>query len=248
MHLPKEVALAERVPLALAYRARRAGRLARGAAGRVRRRAEAATERLARADRSVATGTVALTFDDGPQPGSTDRVLDALAELQVRATFFCVGKNARAHPQLVRRIDAEGHAIGSHSMTHPHPRALSLRQLAAEYADGRAVIEDILGRAVPLFRPPHGHLNPASAFLIRRQGLQPWLWSVDPTDWRPGISTAQITSVAVRAGSGDVVLFHDWVEQPWAPAALDRSATIGSLPMIVADLRRRGLTFVPVRP
>jgi peptidoglycan/xylan/chitin deacetylase (PgdA/CDA1 family) len=206
-----------------------------------------ATERLAGVNRQVANGTVALTFDDGPKPGSTDRVLDTLARLDVRATFFCVGKNARSHPALLRRIADEGHTIGSHSLTHPHPRETGLRSLAAEYAHGRAAVEDVLSRSVPLFRPPHGHLNPVSAALVRRLGLQPWLWSVDPTDWRPGIATAEITATATQAASGDVVLFHDWVEQPFGPAALDRSATVDSLPIVVAAVRRRGLTLVTVQ-
>lgn len=231
---------------ALAYHGRHVRWRAQGAVGRARRGWDSVGERLAGVNRCVAGGTVALTFDDGPHRGSTDRVLDVLAELAVPATFFCVGKNARAHPDLLRRIEAEGHAIGSHSLTHPHPRETALGALTADYAQGRAAVEDVLGREVLLFRPPHGHLNPASAVMVRRLGLQPWLWSVDPTDWRPGVSTEEVTAVASEAGSRDVVLFHDWVEQPFGPAALDRSATIESLPSVVRDVRRRALTFVRV--
>ncbi len=80
--------------------------------------------------------------------------------------------------------------------------------------------------------------------MVRRLGLQPWLWSVDPQDWRPGVTSADIVSVTAGAQSGDVILLHDWVEQPWAPDALDRSATIDALPEIVRTVRGRGLRFV----
>ncbi len=79
--------------------------------------------------------------------------------------------------------------------------------------------------------------------MIRRQGLKPWLWNRDPQDWRPGATVSEITAVASRVGSGDVVLLHDWVEQPLTPAALDRSATIAALPTVIRDVRDRGLVF-----
>jgi peptidoglycan/xylan/chitin deacetylase (PgdA/CDA1 family) len=198
---------------------------------------------VAQAHRRVDHGAAMLTFDDGPMPGSTDRVLDVLAELDVKATFFCVGKNARAHPGLVRRIRAEGHAVGSHSYSHPHPRETALRTLARDYAQGRDAVAEALGEDTRLFRPPHGHLGFASAAVLRDQGLLPWLWSVDPEDWRPGATREHVTFVAGQAGAGDVVLLHDWIEQPWAPEALDRSSTVRSLPDIAAAIRGRGLVL-----
>ncbi|GAB4082274.1 polysaccharide deacetylase family protein [Modestobacter muralis] len=202
-----------------------------------------AVESIGRVERRVGPGEVALTFDDGPHPDSTPRVLDRLAELGVVATFFCVGRNAAAHPAIVRRALAEGHAVGSHSSTHPHPAELGIRPLTEEYDDGRAAVTAAAGSEVDLFRPPHGHLTTRSAAMVRRRALRPWLWTVDPTDWRPGITTAKVAAVASAATSGDVVLMHDWIEQPWAPEALDRSATIDALPAIVRSVRARGLTF-----
>ncbi|WP_448614625.1 polysaccharide deacetylase family protein [Modestobacter sp. URMC 112] len=194
--------------------------------------------------RRVPGGAVALTFDDGPHPDSTPRVLDVLRRLDVQATFFCVGRNARDHPALVHRALDEGHAIGSHSWSHPHPAETPRRRLSLEYSDGREAVASVVGRDVPLFRPPHGHLSVGDALLMRRQRLVTWLWTVDPEDWRPGVSSSDIVSVASRAGSGDVVLLHDWVEQPWAPQALDRSATVKALPAIVEAVTGRGLHFV----
>ncbi|MCZ2830866.1 polysaccharide deacetylase family protein [Modestobacter sp. VKM Ac-2986] len=217
--------------------------IAGGIGRRARRARWSVVESIGRVERRVGAGEVALTFDDGPHPDSTPRVLDRLGELGVVATFFCVGRNATAHPEIVRRALAEGHAVGSHSGTHPDPAELGIGPLAGEYRDGRAAVTAVVGREVPLFRPPHGHLTPRSAAMVRRQSLRPWLWTVDPTDWRPGVTAAEVAAVATSAVSGDVVLMHDWVEQPWAPEALDRSATIEALPAVVRSARDRGLVF-----
>jgi len=198
---------------------------------------------IARTQRHAGPGAVALTFDDGPHPGSTDRILDVLGELEVKATFFCVGTNVRAYPDLVRRMQNEGHAIGSHSHTHPYPAETALRQLAQDYRQGREALAQVVGKRTSLFRPPHGHLGWASAGVLRQLGLVPWLWSVDPEDWRPGATREHITAVGARATSGDVVLLHDWIEQPWSPEALDRSATIGAIADMVAQIRSRGLVL-----
>jgi peptidoglycan/xylan/chitin deacetylase (PgdA/CDA1 family) len=198
---------------------------------------------LAGATRHTTPGTVALTFDDGPRPGSTDRVLDVLAALDVRATFFCVGRNAERHPGLVRRARQEGHAVGSHSLTHPDPEVTPLLALAADYARGRAAVEDALGEPVPLFRPPRGYLDLPRAAQLRLRRTAPSLWSVDPQDWHPDAGRAGIVEVAGQAAGGDVVLLHDWVEQPWGARALDRSPTIDALPEVVAAVRRRGLVL-----
>jgi peptidoglycan/xylan/chitin deacetylase (PgdA/CDA1 family) len=219
-------------------------RVAAGGVRRLRHVRPFTVEAIARARHRVPSGCVALTFDDGPHPQYTAAVLDVLAEMEVKATFFCVGRNAYSHPQLIRHALAEGHAIGSHSMTHPHPAEISAQRAAEEYAAGRRAVTAVAGRAISLFRPPHGHMNLAHAIAMRRTSLQPWLWTVDPEDWRPGASRDAITATAGRAESGDVILLHDWVEQPWAPAALNRSATVGALPGIVRALRNKGLRFI----
>jgi peptidoglycan-N-acetylglucosamine deacetylase len=191
-------------------------------------------------------GCVALTFDDGPNPEFTLPLLDLLGALEVTATFFCVGANVAKHPAICRAIEAAGHTVGSHSMTHRHPARLSAREVTADYRLGRDVIEDTLGHAVPLFRPPHGYLSVASAFMLRREGFEPWIWTIDPQDWVPGAQTDDLVNTAGRAGSSDVVLLHDWIEEPLAPAALDRSATLVAVPRVVEAVRSRGLRFATV--
>ena len=222
--------------------------LARGLSHRRRHAESAITGRLARAARRVPEGFVALTFDDGPHPSSTGRVLDVLAELDVRATFFCVGRNAQQHPELVERTLAEGHVVGSHSFSHPHPADIPLAELDRDYREGRRTVASVTGLDTPLFRPPHGHLGYRSAVIVRRQAVTTWLWTVDPQDWRPGVTRAEVASLSGAAGSGDVILLHDWVEQPCAPEALDRSATVEALPEVVRMVQERGLHFTTLQP
>jgi peptidoglycan/xylan/chitin deacetylase (PgdA/CDA1 family) len=184
---------------------------------------------------------VALTFDDGPMPGTTGAVLDALADLGVRATFFCVGRNAERHPALLQRILSEGHAVGSHSHTHAPAGAQSPRRLAEDYVVGRRAVEDAAGRRVALFRPPYGLLTPATIRTMRT--CDTWTWSVDPADWRGDADVATITAALRDVDGGDVVLMHDWLE-PQVPHSGDRSATITSVRALVGRLVAAGVPLV----
>jgi peptidoglycan-N-acetylglucosamine deacetylase len=205
---------------------------------RVLRACARATDRL-----PPGTGEVALTFDDGPHPEWTPQVLDLLTASGVRATFFVVGYRARQYPELVRRIRQEGHVLGSHSGTHPDARRLGLRQLHRDYAEGRAALEAAIGERVALFRPPNGTLDAKGVAVIRRLGLLPRLWTIDPQDWHPDTTTADIVARCAAAGVGDIVLLHDGLERPLAPRALDRSATVSALPQVISAFRERGLSF-----
>jgi peptidoglycan/xylan/chitin deacetylase (PgdA/CDA1 family) len=190
------------------------------------------------------TGAVALTFDDGPDPVSTPLVLDALGRLGATATFFCVGDHATAHPELVARMVGEGHAVGSHSSSHPDLSALTVRERVRELRKGRAQVERALGRRTRLFRPPSGHAGPLTLLAMRLAGVKGWLWSVDPKDYRPAVSAEDIAGAVAGIGSGDIVLLHDTVCRPLAPASLDRSSTVDALDAIVAMVRDRGLELV----
>ena len=117
---------------------------------------------------------VALTFDDGPDPQRTPAVLDLLARQGVRATFFVVGARAEAHPELVRRMVAEGHVVGNHSYTHSWRFPLrSLGRTMEELCRTGEVLHRITGRQPRLFRPPFGVTNPTIARAVRRLGLDP---------------------------------------------------------------------------
>ena len=217
---------------------RRTARTLKGAASR----ATVATVR-ARYGLPVADGAVALTFDDGPHPDFAPAYLDELRRLGIVATFFVVGHRARARPDLVRRALDEGHAVGSHSDTHPEPWTVPLRTLSRDYRRGRQAAEQALGRRVRLFRPPKGYLDGAGAAAMIGAGVRPWLWTVDPEDWQPDVTTAEIVAGLDGLTGGDVVLLHDAIEGPLAPSALDRSATLAALPAIAELAASRGLRF-----
>ena len=188
-------------------------------------------------------GKIALTFDDGPTSGSTERVLDALAKARAAATFFVVGENARKHPDLLRRIHAEGHLVANHTLSHSHygvMRTLPYWRREIHEADG--IIEGILGLRPALFRPPMGVKTWHTARAARELGHTVITWSHRAIDGIPTTST-RIVGRLKDAADGAILLLHDGVE-PHAPHH-DRSATVGAVIPLIESLRARGLT--PVR-
>lgn len=200
--------------------------------------------RIAGAPYHLGTRHVALTFDDGPHPRFTNEVLDLLAVHGVPATFFLVGRNASRHPEVVARIVAEGHAVASHSMTHPVPWALPRPALLRDYRDGRNAVSDVAGRDVRLFRPPKGYYDLRGGARARVDRSQPYLWSVDAADWEPGLTGEVIAERLGDPSPGDIVLLHDAIEGPWAPDCLDRSAMVRGLGLFLRRARDVGTSFV----
>ena len=184
---------------------------------------------------------VALTFDDGPSPSETPRILALLRRLHVRATFFVIGYLVERYPQLVALERREGMAIGNHAYNHPEVPSfaeLPWQLMKDEIALGAQSLAR-LGIRAQLLRPPGGSFSPAVVRTAEALGERVVLWSVDPSDWRPGVTARQIASRvlgAVRPGS--IVILHD--------GGGDRSATIGALPVIVKGIRQRGLRLVEI--
>jgi peptidoglycan/xylan/chitin deacetylase (PgdA/CDA1 family) len=184
--------------------------------------------------RGPASGNaVCLTFDDGPHPEHTPRVLDVLKQARVPATFFLIGERAERHPDLVRRIAAEGHVLGHHTFTHGDPSRTSARQVREEVRRTGEVLVSLTGREPTLFRPPLGKVTAAKLFGLWRDGQTVVLWSVDPKD------SARRSEEEVRdwfdrhpLQGGDIVLLHD-----------DRPHAAAILPGLIERTRKRGLTF-----
>ena len=186
---------------------------------------------------------VALTFDDGPHPEHTARVLDLLRDAGVRATFFVVGEKAERHPDVVRRMVREGHAVGTHS--YSHDRFLSSRspkRIERDLVRSLDVLEGLTGKRPTLFRPPVGHSTPRLASVVRKLGLDVVGWTERGLD---GLRTARSDRVAARLTGaledGAILLLHDAAERDdFVPASLD------ALPLVLANMRERGLEGVTV--
>ncbi|MCC6660296.1 MAG: polysaccharide deacetylase family protein [Phycisphaerales bacterium] len=187
-------------------------------------------------------GRVALTFDDGPWPGSTEPILAMLAAAGARATFFVIGRYAAARPELLRRIHAEGHQLANH--TYDHHRAGMFGSPAYWESQVRRTddaIARITGSPPRLFRAPMGFKSPLLAAAIRRTGHTVIAWSCKSRD---GITTTpgRIVRNVARAAAGDIILLHDGRD----PASRrDVSPTAAALPEVLRDLRARALH--PVR-
>jgi peptidoglycan/xylan/chitin deacetylase (PgdA/CDA1 family) len=186
---------------------------------------------------------VALTFDDGPTAGATDRVLDQLGELEVKAAFFVIGRNVEREPDLLRRIVAEGHLVGNH--TYDHSRWASMGRgdyWRRQIGKTDAAIEQVLGRRPRLFRPPIGHKTPYTMAAARENGHVVVTWSIRAWDGVPTTAGRIIEHVTPRCQAGSIVVLHDGVE-PRRPR--DPSATLAAIKPLVLALRQRGLE--PVR-
>jgi peptidoglycan/xylan/chitin deacetylase (PgdA/CDA1 family) len=128
---------------------------------------------------------LALTFDDGPNPVATPRLLEVLARHNARATFFLIGEHVQREPVLTREILAAGHVIGNHTQTHPWLPRHSNAFIRSEIRGGHETLQQTLGEAVTLFRPPHGARRPAVLRAARELGMQTVLWNLILGDWHP---------------------------------------------------------------
>jgi peptidoglycan/xylan/chitin deacetylase (PgdA/CDA1 family) len=189
---------------------------------------------------STAGREVALTFDDGPNPRATPRILDTLRELGLHATFFMLGRHVERWPQLARRVAEEGHGIGNHGYHHRRLHARGPAYTRLDMQLGTQVIGEATGVAPPYFRAPHGFRNPWVGGIARELGQRVvgWTLGVWDTD-RPG---ADVIAQRVRRGArpGCIVLLHDGDA---CDADGDRLQTADALPLIIRDLRASGFRF-----
>ncbi|MEJ2862419.1 bifunctional polysaccharide deacetylase/glycosyltransferase family 2 protein [Actinomycetospora flava] len=187
--------------------------------------------------------TVALTFDDGPDPTWTPRVLEVLRRHQVPATFFVVGSNAARHPDLLRDIRAAGSEVGLHTFTHPDLSQASDLRIDRELTETQLVIEGATGESSYLLRPPYSSTADAvTADALRsfeaagRDGYVTVLSDTDSRDWeRPGVD-AIVRNAQPANGAGGIVLLHD--------AGGDRSQTVAALDRLIPELQAQGYRFV----
>lgn len=179
---------------------------------------------------------VAITFDDGPHPQNTPRLLDILRARNVKATFYVIGRSVDLYPNIVRRTVAEGHEIGNHTHTHRLLSKLGNDDVRQEISRCRDAIVRAAGVQPRTMRPPYGGMLQAQRELVYNEFGNPCiLWSVDPLDWkRPGhgVVTSRILSGTT---SGSIILAHDL-----------HAATVDAMPATLDGLLRRGFRFVTV--
>lgn len=185
---------------------------------------------------------IVLSFDDGPSPLTTEKVLDALAAECVKANFFILGEHAGERPDLVRRAYSEGHTIGTHSQTHPDLARLPLAAAEKEIDGGIASVQSALGPRMtqaPFFRAPYLQTTPDLDQFLVKHGLMLWSIDVDSEDWRPQSAADVIERILTRleAKRSGIVLMHD--VQPH---------TAAGIPMLLRELKARGYSIVHAIP
>lgn len=188
---------------------------------------------------------VALTFDDGPDPASTPAFLTTLADHEVTATFFVLGRMAAASPRLTRDLLESGHEIGLHGWSHRCLLARSPRSTYDDVARAHEVITRITGVTPRWYRPPYGVLTMTSLRAARRLDLTPVLWTTWGRDWRArATADSVVADVRGRLAPGGCVLLHD---SDCTSASLSWTASLAALPGLIAEIRSRGLVPGPLR-
>ena len=185
---------------------------------------------------SVAQPYIAMTFDDGPHPKNTPRLLDMLRERNIKATFYVIGRNVDLYPNVLRRTVSEGHEIGNHTYTHPILSKLGDSTVREELTKCRDAVARAAGVKPRTLRPPYGALLQRQREWIHNELEYPTImWSVDPLDWkRPG--TSVVTSrILSNTTPGAIVLAHDL-----------HASTVDAMPATLDGLLRKGFKFVTV--
>jgi peptidoglycan/xylan/chitin deacetylase (PgdA/CDA1 family) len=188
---------------------------------------------LYRGDRKAAV--VAMTFDDGPHPDFTPRILAILRHYNVKGTFFVVGEMAAQYPGLIRAEKAAGHVIGNHTYHHVNLTKIPTDEIATEWQACQDVAKAVTGETMRFCRPPGGDYDSDVMAAATRLGLTTVLWTDDPGDYAdPGDRVIE-NRVLARIGNGGIILIHDGVQQ-----------TIDVLPQIITILQKRGFRFATV--
>ena len=175
---------------------------------------------------------IALTFDDGPDPTTTPQALSILKKFNAKATFFMVGKNVNAYPDIAKQVRKEGHQIGNHTWNHPQLPKLSLDSAKKEILDTQEAIQKATGVQTKIMRPPYGAINSAIQYGVDQSYI---MWDVDSLDWKTHNTTAILNEVKKAVKPGSIILMHD-IHQ----------TTIDALPTVLDYLKSQGYTFVTV--
>lgn len=179
---------------------------------------------------------IAITFDDGPNPETTPRLLKMLEQRGIKATFFVLGSRAVASPNIIKQMVAQGHEVANHSWDHPQLPKISVAAADKQIGDTNAAIEQITGLKIHNVRPPYGAMTPAlRAHLREKFGSTFIYWSVDPLDWKDRNSQVIHDRILSHVHSGAIILVHDI-----------HPTTVDAMPKTLDDLLAKGYKFVTV--
>jgi len=183
----------------------------------------------------------ALTFDDGPDQVFTPQILDLLKQMQVKATFFVIGKNAAKYPDIIKRIENEGHILANHSWDHANFHHLNEYQIKKEIIQTDQLLTSITGHKPLLFRAPYGNITPSLEVQLKSMEHLLIGWSVDTRDWAgPDVPTI-LQTVTKQIRPGGIILQH-CASGP----QVNLTNTVEALPLIVKKLKKEGYTFVTI--
>ena len=181
---------------------------------------------------------VALTFDDGPHPSQTGRILSILDKYGVKATFFEIGQNVRLYPDVTAKVANAGHEIGSHTYSHRYMRGIGVSGVTDEIKKTDEAILDACGTTPRFLRPPGGIYDSSVVDAANDAGKTVTLWSIDTNDWAHKSRDGIVDEVLSHVRGGDIILMHDYVTGAWhTPEALE---------IIIPELMSRGYRFVTV--
>ena len=181
---------------------------------------------------------IALTFDDGPHPRYTLRILDILDEYNIKATFFVVGINAENYPDTIENVIKKGHEIGNHTYTHPHVSCLNSQNLKCEVERCESAIYGLTDYKTKLFRPPEGMIDADVRSVLRSLDYKVILWDIDTRDWAHTSPQEIADNVIDNIASGDIILMHDYIGY--------NSPTIEAMRIFIPQLLDKGYRFVVV--
>lgn len=175
---------------------------------------------------------IAITFDDGPHPSYTEQLLDGLKERGVRATFSVTGEHAELHPDIIKRMQEEGHLIGNHTYSHIQLTKKNREKFKQELIKTNEILREIIGEDVQYVRPPYGSWDKS---FEKELNMFPVLWNIDPLDWCSSNVTCIVDKIVGKAKEDSIILMHDYYDTS-VTAALQA----------IDELMDEGYTFVTV--
>lgn len=180
------------------------------------------------------TDQVFLTFDDGPDPIFTPKILAILEKEKTRASFFVVGKKAQQYPEIIRQMNQSGHTVGIHSFEHKRLFYQPKNYIQEQLTKSKFIVEQILGKPVRYFRPPYGSFSPRLIQVCKQLDLKLVLWSIMSYDFDENVSNKLILKlIETKVSSGDIIVFHD--------GHLKSERTVDILNLVIRILKEKGL-------